>query len=215
MGKKSRKEAKRTQERILKMQEQQLIDNRNRVNTFNQASAERNRGITQIRDRSKSFLDRFESGEDIATLIPQQTALTAGVADRIDKTFKVANRLGNNAFTKGDKDFQAKLSSLSQRQIARAMAVINSQALQGEVDKNRGLLFDSTNFLNADARAGLGLDAGLFNATNSLFSAASQKRQMEMSRTSGILGMAGVISDLVTGGVAGATGLSKLFRRGK
>jgi hypothetical protein len=203
-GNKSRKEAKAAQEASLALQRQQFDAQNSRLHEYENSFATRNAGVIQQRDKSQNWLGRFEKGEDVSSLNPAFAKTAQESADAVTNSMQFAGKLGDNATHNagGDADYQAKLRSVSQRKIAGGVAQLNMGALQDEVANQRGILMDTSNFLNADSRAAFGMGGQVFDYTSTMFNNATTKRQMEMNRSNMMMGnLMGLISGGIQGGM--------------
>lgn len=212
-AKKSRKEAKRQQEEALALQRQAYADAQRMAQEYQRSFNTRNAGIINLQNQATNWLERYNKGEDVAKLNPAFARYAQDTANQVQSTMQVANRLGDRMG--GDKDYQAKLNSLATRDIARNLAQLNEEGLLTELNSQRGILMDTTNFLNADSRAGFGMGSELFGMTNSLFANATTKRNMEIQRSNMLMdnfmrGIAGGINAFAS--VGGFGGISRLFR---
>lgn len=202
-GKKSRKEAQQQQVQAMALQ-QEAYHNAQAQQQAYQASAEvRNAPIRALQGQATNWLNRYEKGEDVAKLNPAFARHAQESANAVQSTLNVAQGLGDTATHSTTKDagFQAKLNSVASRNIAKGLAGMNMQALEGELQNNRGIVMDTTNFLNSDARAGFGMTSDLFGMTNQIFNSATTRRQMEMQRSNMMMNN---LMQGISGGVTGA-----------
>lgn len=210
-GSNSRKQAQQQQLQAMQQQQQAFQNAQAQAQQYQSNFNTRNAGILGLQTSAQNWLRRYEKGADVASLNPAFVKNAQETADSVQKTMMVANRLGNNAMVKGDAGYQNKLNSVASRNIAKGLAQLNEQGLMSELDNQRGILMDTSNFLNADSRAGLSLNSELFSMTNSLFNNATTRRQMEIQRSNMMMGnfmqfLSGGIStglQLATGGLFG------------
>lgn len=188
-GNKSRKEAKAQQEAAMRQQQAQYDAYMRQVNEYNNSFNTRNAGLIAMRDSASSWLNRFNKGEDVAKLNPAFAKNALAAAETTKKTMQFASKLGDNSTmgVRGDADYQAKLRSSAEADVSKGLAFQNMQGLQDELGNQRGILMDSTNVLNSDSRAGVGMSAEGFNMTNSIFNNATTKRQMEIARSQAMM----------------------------
>jgi hypothetical protein len=215
-GKKSRREAKAAQEAAMRQQQAAYAAAQQQVQAYQQSSAARNAPIIALQKGSQDWMNRFNKGTDVADLNPAFAKNAQESADAVMNSMNYASNFGDTATHGGgaDKNFQEKARSVAQRNIAKGVARLNMQGLENELQSNRGILMDTTNFLNSDARAGVGMSGDLFGMTNSIFNAATTKRKMEMERSNMMMqNMMGLISGGVQGFMA-ATGAGGMFGAG-
>lgn len=214
-AKKSRKEAKRRQEEAMAMQRQAYADSQRMAQEYQNSFNTRNAGILGLQKQATDWLANYNAGTDVSKLNPAFAKYAQETAGQVQSTMQVANRLGDRMG--GDKDYQAKLNSLATRNIASQLAGLQEQSLMSELNNQRGILMDTSNFLNQDSRAGFGMQSELFGMTNSIFNNATTKRNMEIQRSNMMMnnlmqGIAGGISAFSA--VGGFGGISSLFGGG-
>lgn len=214
-GKKSRKEAKRQQEEAMAMQRQAYADSQRMAEEYRNSFNTRNAGILGLQSQATKWLEGYNSGTDVSKLNPAFAKYAQETANQVQSTMQVANRLGDRMG--GDKDYQSKLNSLASRNIAKGLAQVNEEGLMAELNNQRGILMDSSNFLNNDSRAGFGMQSELFGMTNSIFNNATTKRNMEIARSNMMMnnlmqGISGGISAFAS--LGGFGGISSMFGGG-
>lgn len=180
-AKKSRREAQQQQLQAMQMQRHAYDDAQRRFSEYQNSFNTRNAPVIGLQTSAQNWLNRYGRGEDIASLNPTLARNAQMSANQVGQTMRFASKLGDRRV--GDADYQAKLNSLSTREISKGLAMLNEEGLLSELQSQRGILMDTSNFLNADARAGLGLSSELFNMTNSIFNNATTRRQMEIQRS--------------------------------
>lgn len=185
----------------MRLQQQAYNNALHEQQQYQASSATRNAPIRELQANAQSWLARYNKGEDVASLNPAFARHAQESANAVTNSMNYASSTGDTAtFGGGDKGYQDKLRSVASRNIAKGLAGMNMQALEGELQNNRGIVMDTTNFLNADARAGFGMSSDLFGMTNSIFNAATTKRQMEIQRSNQMM------NNLMSAVSGGATG---------
>lgn len=191
----------------MRLQQEQFHAQRKDVEEYKKSSAQRNQHVAGLQKTAAEFLEKHRKGVDVTQLNPafSQTALQA--SDAVKNTMRAARNIGDGAKGGGDANYQAKLDSVASREISRGLGRANVEGLMSEVNNQRGILMDTSNFLNQDAMAGLNMGAGVFNMTSTMFQAATAKREMEMARSNAMMNnLFGFISGGVNGLVTATTG---------
>lgn len=170
---------------------------------YQASAAKRNAGVQALQDNAVGYLNRYNKGEDVASLNPAFARHAQESAQAVQSTMNVAQGLGDTATHSLSKDagYQSKLNSVASRNIAKGLAGMNMQALEGEVQNQRGIVMDTSNFLNSDARAGFGMTSDIAGMAGNYFNSATTRRQMEMNRSNMMMNN---LMQGISGGVTGA-----------
>lgn len=218
-GGKSRKAAKAAQDAAYQQQLTAYQNSQDAVNAYNSNYDTRNAPIIGMQGNAQDWLNKYNKGVDVSELNPAAVKTAQQAADQVKGTMDVANNLGSNALAKGDRGYQSRLNSLNSREISKGLASVNVEGLLSELGNQRGILTDTSQFLNADRQAGLGYTNQLYGMTDNMYQNATNTRQMEMQR--GNL-MNQMLMDGIFGGLSGAAsafggtgGFSSLFGKKK
>lgn len=199
-GKKSRREAKAGQEAALRQQQQAFEETQRLSKLYREGFEKRNAGIIAMQERANRWLADYDKGVDVAKLNPALANTLRDTADIMTRTTQVANRIGNNALVRGDKGFQNKLQSVAQRDMFKNMAIANEQGLMEERGNQTNIAMQTSQFLNQDTMAGIGLQNDVFNQSNALFGNWTTKRNIEIARGNMMTNM---LMQGIMGGVSG------------
>ena len=208
-NKTARKQAQLQQEEALKLEREALARNQANSQEYQKSYEQRNASTISANKNAQGFIDRYNKGEDISSLDPTASKYANQVADQATRTYKMSNQLGSNAMTKGDSGYQAKLNSVASERVAKGLAGISEDSLQASLAENKGTALQTTQMLNADKQAGLGMDANVFNLSSSMFQDTTAKRKQEDDI--GMMKM-NMLMQGIFGGLSGATGVAGLFK---
>lgn len=196
---KAQKEAAKQQAEAMKMQMKAYEDSKQMFDQYRQGFTQRNASVIAQNQKAGNWLDMYNKGTDISKLNPALVQNGQIAANQVKQTMNFANKLGDRRG--GDADFQAKLNSVSSREIAKGLAAMNEAGLMDELNSQRAISMDTSAFLNQDAQAGLGLQSNLFGMTGQIFQSASTRRQQEIQKAQ--MAMSAVMG-LISGGISGA-----------
>lgn len=202
-ARKSNREAQAAQVAALNQQNAILAQQQAAASAYRDGYATRNAGITALQSYATNFLDRYHKGEDISTLMPTSVENAQKSADAAKYTMQAASRQGDASQLPKDSGYQRKLEATTTARLGRALATINDNALHGEVDSNRDILMNTTNMLNADQQAGMGLYSQSFGMAQGVFNSATTRRQMEQARAAAMNNM---LFQGISGGLQGLLG---------
>lgn len=180
MNKSARREASAQQQSAYKQQQAAYQTAQTQATAYQNDFTKRNAAITGIRDYGQQFLDRYHKGTDISELIPASVKYTQQAADTVKNTIQAAGRMGDSSQLHSDSNYQNKLNSVMGAKLGRGMAAINDERLNNEVGQQTENVFNASNFLNADAQAGLNLNSQMFNMSNAIWQNATTRRNMEI-----------------------------------
>lgn len=212
-AKKSRKQESQNLQAIRQQELELARQQRADAEAYRQAFDKRNAGLITLQNYATDWLDRYSRGVDVADLNPALNSTLMATAANVTKSMQFANKLGNNAMVKGDRSYQDKLNSVATREIYKNAAQMNEMGLLQERANQTGILAQTTNALNADRMAGLGLynqssgmNAQAFDMTNTLYqNAVARSNMMTNMLFQGIGG--GLSAFSMAGGFGGLSGL--------
>jgi hypothetical protein len=210
-GRKSRKEAQTAQVNALNQQNAILAEGQRQAAEYRASSSTRNAPMIQMQADATAFLNKYKKGEDVSTLNPALAQTLNNAANQTTNTLKYATAKLGDTSGQGDAGHQQKLLNVTQRKLGQGVAALNMQGLQDEVGNQRGIAMDTTNFLNADAQAGFGMQGQLSSMASSVFQNATTRRQMEIQRSNQMMGnlmgfVNGGLSAVFGGGLGGIFG---------
>lgn len=199
-GRKSRKEAQKAQVDALNQQNAILKESQRIAKEYRDSYSTRNAGVIKMNEGANNYLGRFAKGEDVASLNPALAQTLTNSANQTMNTLKYATSKLGDTSGQGDAGYQNKLLNVTQRQLGKATAAMNMQGLENEVANQRGIALDTANMLNADQRAGFGMQSDISGMASNVFNSATQRRQIEIQRSNQMMGN---LMGAISGGFSG------------
>ena len=215
-NKSERKNAQAQQQEAFKQQQQVVADQRNREKAYADSFDSRNANIIKLQKESGDRLDSIQKGSDLGSIYPYLMNMLNQGSDLSQRSLEAVNNIGT--YDQQDSRYVNKLREVSKRRIASETGRTFAGQAVNLAEQDKDMLSKTTQYLNADRQAGVGLtQQGVVNASG-LFDNASQWRQSAIQEAqlgwqgfSSLMGLTtGVLAGIGTGGMS--AGLSGMFK---